>query len=54
VWFDFRNGRVAVKNPDDEIIAKMQRLPPSLAREAMTGSSMIPESKLRDLATYTP
>jgi hypothetical protein len=24
VWFDYRNGRIVVKNPDDEIIAKMR------------------------------
>lgn len=28
-WFDHRNGRIVVKNPDDEILAKMC----SIARE---------------------
>jgi hypothetical protein len=26
VWFDYRNGRIAVKNPDDETLAKMRAL----------------------------
>lgn len=30
VWFDFRDGRVVVKNPDDEIIAKMRQIAAAL------------------------
>ena len=26
VWFDFSDGRIVVKNPDDEILAKMKRI----------------------------
>jgi len=26
VWFDFRNGNVVVKNPDEEVITKMQEI----------------------------
>jgi hypothetical protein len=25
-WFDFRNGRIVVKNPTDEMIAKMKQV----------------------------
>jgi hypothetical protein len=25
-WFDYRNGRIVVKNPDDEIIKKMKAI----------------------------
>ena len=29
-WFDYRRGRIVVKNPDDEIVAKMKRLAAAL------------------------
>ena len=29
-WFDFRNGRIVVKNPDEQIIAKMCRVADAL------------------------
>lgn len=29
-WFDFRNGEVVVKNPDDEILEKMRRIAAAL------------------------
>lgn len=25
-WFDYREGRIVVKNPDDEILAKMKQI----------------------------
>ena len=25
-WFDFRNGKIVVKNPDDEILKKMKEI----------------------------
>jgi hypothetical protein len=25
-WFDYRNGEIVVKNPDDEILTKMKRI----------------------------
>jgi hypothetical protein len=30
VWFDFRSGRIDVKNPDDETTAKMQQIAAAL------------------------
>jgi hypothetical protein len=29
-WFDYRDGRVVVKNPDDEILGKMRRIASAL------------------------
>jgi hypothetical protein len=26
VWFDYRNGRIVVKNPDDEVLDKMKKI----------------------------
>lgn len=30
-WFDYQNGNIVVKNPDEEIIAKLLRIAASLA-----------------------
>ena len=30
VWFDFRNGRVAVKNPSKEVLEKMKQIAAAL------------------------
>ena len=34
-WFDYRDGRVVVKNPDDEILAKMKRIAEALGASVM-------------------
>jgi hypothetical protein len=34
-WFDYRRGRVVVKNPDDEILGKMQRIASALGAKVM-------------------
>jgi hypothetical protein len=34
-WFDYRRGRVVVKNPDDEILGKMQRIASTLSAKVV-------------------
>jgi hypothetical protein len=34
-WFDYRRGKVVVKNPDDEILAKMRRIASALGAKVM-------------------
>ena len=34
-WFDYRDGRIVVKNPDDEIIAKMKRIATNLRAKVL-------------------
>jgi hypothetical protein len=34
-WFDYRKGRVVVKNPDDEILGKMRRIASALGAKVM-------------------
>ena len=34
-WFDYRRGRIVVKNPDDEILGKMRRIASVLGAKVM-------------------
>jgi hypothetical protein len=50
-WFDYQNGNIVVKNPDEEIIAKLLRIAASLAARVQGDEGeFYPESLQRYLS----